>query len=253
MVVIEPTDVSAELSILERHLAVKRSVFFSQTVARWAGKNLTDDHMPAVAHVLTGNRDLSTLELARNRIGDEGARLIAQALPASDSLRTLWLTGNRVGDKGACALAEALPSLGWLGRGSSLEELWLSSNRIGDSGVRALAEALPRVPGLQKLDLRANRFGELGAVALSQALPLLYLDELYLQVHACMHPCVQALPHFHLDALWWPCGGPVLAPRTGTVLALHWQGNRIGDSGACALAEALPLCPWLHHLRLTGG
>ena len=98
-----------ELRILERHFGVARTALLTIAVASWSGKNLTDEHMPAVAAVVSNGR-LLELVLARNRISDAGASKLAAVLPLSDSLRVLCLSANRLSDAGAEALAVGLQS-----------------------------------------------------------------------------------------------------------------------------------------------
>jgi internalin A len=93
----------------------------------------------------------TSLDLADNDIGAEGAKAIAEHLPRLTSLN-LW--GNRIGAEGAKAIAEHLPQL------TSLD---LSRNGIGAEGAKAIAEHLPQ---LTSLDLADNRIGAKGAKAM---------------------------------------------------------------------------------------
>uniref|UniRef100_A0A3Q1EJY0 Leucine rich repeat containing 71 n=1 Tax=Acanthochromis polyacanthus TaxID=80966 RepID=A0A3Q1EJY0_9TELE len=92
-------------------------------------------------HLLLSEDSLLThLSLRNNRIGDEGARLIGSALSTSRSanknLLSLNLAFNSIGDAGAAHIAQGLR----LNR--ALLFLSLSNNRIGDSGAAHLAAVL---------------------------------------------------------------------------------------------------------------
>jgi ankyrin repeat protein len=105
-----------------------------------------------------------SLNLGRNNIGDEGAKLIAQALEHTD-LIGLDLNSNNIGDAGALALAEALKK-----PTSKLTSLNLCTNEIGLPGVIELAEALRTNKTLKELGLYCNDIGSEGLVAIAEAL-----------------------------------------------------------------------------------
>ncbi|XP_013868613.1 leucine-rich repeat-containing protein 71 isoform X2 [Austrofundulus limnaeus] len=87
---------------------------------------------------------LTHLSLRNNRIGVEGARLIGSALStsttANKNLLSLNLAFNSIGDAGAAHIARGLR----LNR--TLLFLSLANNQIGDSGAAPLAEILGKFP-----------------------------------------------------------------------------------------------------------
>ncbi|KAM9838227.1 leucine-rich repeat-containing protein 71 [Aulostomus maculatus] len=92
-------------------------------------------------HLLLSEESLiGKISLRNNRIGDEGARLMGAALStprsASKNLWSLNLAFNWIGDAGAAHIAQGLR----LNR--ALLILSLSNNRIGDSGAASLATIL---------------------------------------------------------------------------------------------------------------
>ncbi|XP_053190055.1 leucine-rich repeat-containing protein 71 [Scomber japonicus] len=92
-------------------------------------------------HLLLSEESVLThLSLRNNRIGDEGARLIGSALSttksANKNLCSLNLAFNCIGDAGAAHIAQGLR----LNRAMLL--LSLSNNKIGDSGAAHLATIL---------------------------------------------------------------------------------------------------------------
>lgn len=90
--------------------------------------------------LLSEDSTLTHLSLRNNRMGDEGARLIGSALSttrsANKNLLSLNLSFNSIGDAGAAHIAQGLR----LNR--ALLALSLSNNQIGDTGAAHLATVL---------------------------------------------------------------------------------------------------------------
>ena len=116
------------------------------------------------ARLLRVSGSMATLNLARNRIGDEGAKALAAGVASSGSMATLYLGGNSIGNVGANALAEAVRVSG------SLEYLDLYNNRIGDEGAKALAAGVAASGSMATLYLGGNsRIGAAAKQALRDA------------------------------------------------------------------------------------
>ena len=98
-------------------------------------------------------KNLKSLDLNNNSIGDGGAKALAGALHNNTSLLGLYLANNNIGVDGAKALAGALQNK------TSLRNLSLSSNSIGDDGAKALAGALHNNTSLNTLSLGSNSIG----------------------------------------------------------------------------------------------
>nr|XP_020441698.1 leucine-rich repeat-containing protein 71 isoform X2 [Monopterus albus] len=92
--------------------------------------------------LLSEDSTLTHVSLRNNRIGDEGARLVGSALStprsANKNLLSLNLAFNSIGDAGAAHIAHGLR----LNR--ALLFLSLSNNQIGDSGAAHLAAILDK-------------------------------------------------------------------------------------------------------------
>lgn len=86
----------------------------------------TAEGIKAIADALGGSKSLTSLNLAKNRIGAKGATAIAHALRRLPSLTSLDLMGNGIGDIGAIAVGDAL------GANEVLTSLDLRVNEIGD-------------------------------------------------------------------------------------------------------------------------
>ncbi|KAK3271239.1 hypothetical protein CYMTET_20398, partial [Cymbomonas tetramitiformis] len=151
-----------------------------------SGKGLRCEDAIILGAALVSNVSLSTLNLAGNNIGPDGAKALAVAFTQNAegvfnrSLNTLDLSGNKLvvpspdppyrDVSGIKAVAEALVF------NTSLSTLLLADTNIGPEGAKALAFALtPNEEGafntsLNTLDLLKNGIGPEGAKALAIAL-----------------------------------------------------------------------------------
>jgi hypothetical protein len=111
----------------------------------------------ASAHDLDGTVDLSDLGLCSADLGTLRSALLSWS--ASATLR-LDLSRNRLQDDGARIVAKALKS------NATIEELDLSSSDVADEGTLALAKMLTRHPTVSRLKLRKNALTDLSARAL---------------------------------------------------------------------------------------
>jgi hypothetical protein len=123
------------------------------------------------------------LELAKNKIGAEGAAALGEALRANSTLTYLGMSQNPIGDAGCAAIADAVGG----NTGSGLLRLDLSQCSFGDEGATALADALETDGGKQwgtqisALFLGRNAITDEGADVLADALEdSIFLKELYL-------------------------------------------------------------------------
>lgn len=134
-----------------------------------ANNKITDKGLEA----LTSNptwRKLENLSLRGNQIEDPKDCL--ENCTAFSSLRSLNLTENSIGDEGAAAIGK---NTSWV----NLEELCLSFNQIGDKGAAALASNTSWI-GLRKLYLTSNDIGDEGAVSIGNNIVWTSLEGLYL-------------------------------------------------------------------------
>ncbi|XP_068699994.1 nucleotide-binding oligomerization domain-containing protein 2-like [Montipora foliosa] len=116
------------------------------------------------SQVLTVNTSLTTLDLAYNFIGAEGATLLSQALEVNTSLTTLDLSHNYIGAEGATSLSQALAV------NTTLTNLYLYHNSIDDESATSLSQALEVNSSLATLELAFNSIGNEGAFSFSKAL-----------------------------------------------------------------------------------
>jgi Ran GTPase-activating protein (RanGAP) involved in mRNA processing and transport len=153
---------------------------------------------------------------------------IAKALRTNSTLHTLLLEYNydfgddnhKIGNIGAVALAKALES------NTTIQRLGLDRNNIGDEGARALAEALKNSSALQMLWKSVSNLNSPKRTSMG-----VHMDN------------VIADPRFLADA--WK------QAKTFSSLRLGLRGNKIGNDGATALAEALKGDSRLQRLDLS--
>lgn len=117
-------------------------------------------------YVLSTNRTLSTLLLARNNLGDEGCIELCNGIVRSKNctLKELSLIDNGIGKKG---IIEGIAKLlTWKGEEEEEEEpeKIKSSNELLEENYRN------NYCNIKELDLSQNKFGEEGGVAIGEAL-----------------------------------------------------------------------------------
>ncbi|XP_071115484.1 glutamate-rich protein 3-like [Haliotis cracherodii] len=110
--------------------------------------SITDDGMVDVALLLESNLDLHTLSLSScPDITKPGWSKLATALAKNKNLKTLTIQNNKVGDEGVQILVEGLKS------NTSLSTLEVANAGIGEAGGRALIDLLKRNTTVQYLTL----------------------------------------------------------------------------------------------------
>ena len=127
-----------------------------------------------------------------------------------------------LGDDGASALAHALSSRDVI---HVITSLRLRGNGINDEGAAEIAKAAAGLKQLKTLELRANHAGYAAGAAFAKLLTVTKLNRLDLRNN-------------HLG----PDGALAIASALGSasrLTYLHLGGNRIGDTGAQHLADAL--------------
>lgn len=224
---------------------------------------LRDAGFSKLAAALAGRAPwLSHLDLGWNRLGPASSVCLAELLrsPGASALELLDLECNDVADDGVAALVGASAAhactacdehpAGLLRPCSRLRVLRLSGNRISGSGVLGLAGALSLgMASVEELDLGRNPLGNAGGAALGEGLarPRGALRKLLLAVVRLGDQGIQALAKGLRSR---GLGG-------GQSVHLNLNGNRIGDEGITAFAEALAQgaavkAVTLEHNKITG-
>uniref|UniRef100_A0A673H7D4 T-complex-associated testis-expressed protein 1-like n=1 Tax=Sinocyclocheilus rhinocerous TaxID=307959 RepID=A0A673H7D4_9TELE len=118
----------------------------------------------ALAHALSKNTTLMSLNLRLNRIGDEGGQALAQALVKNKTLVNLHLGGNNMTEPTAVALSQALVE------NRTLKNLNLSNNRLGVDGGKVLEEGMSHNSSLVECDIRLTDVAQDSEYCITQAL-----------------------------------------------------------------------------------
>lgn len=205
------------------------------------------DGTAALADALTGDTSVRALWLKRNPLTASGTETLAGLLRRNTTLRTLDLVNTGIGADGVRLLLDAL-----LDRPAPLERLFLGGNGLAADAAPLLA-ALIREAGVRELYLPANHLGDEGAAVLAAAAA----------TAGSRYPVRLGLGGNGIG----PHGARALADVLGGIEALDLgrpmserslgaPPNDTGDSGARALAAALPGSPLrrleLRHTGLTG-
>jgi Ran GTPase-activating protein (RanGAP) involved in mRNA processing and transport len=153
-----------------------------------------------------------------------------------------------------------------------LTALNLCMNRIGDAGIATLSSFVRNHTSLSALDLSYNEVGDAGAIALAAVLPqstvrILFLGNSKLSDAgtAALAACLSDAPLHTLDlsgpddgvgGLITDAGAQALAtalqaPKLA-LTRLSLQRQRIGETGALALAHSFKNCPSLTQIDLYG-
>lgn len=104
------------------------------------------------------------LNLSRNNIQKEGAKILAYALEGNASLEVLDLSQCKLGVSGTVSIAQALQ------KNKTLKHLNLYRNKVDVDGARALRELLKVNSTLEFLDLGHNRLREKGIMAITDGI-----------------------------------------------------------------------------------
>ena len=150
---------------------------------------LQDQDMPGVAAYLTSHPEIFQVELNKNNIGSEGARILANASTAA----VIDLDDNHIGPEGAVALANNthlkllsaannyIQTGGALALANSttLQHINVANNDIEDAGIVALAN----MPALNWLGIAENHLGKAGIAALIHNAHIGMIDVSYTQAN----------------------------------------------------------------------
>ena len=129
-----------------------------------AHNKLGNDGVPALVELLANNRSLRSLGLESNGLQGCAVVSIASAIQENCALEELFLTGNMLGDEGVGAVAGMLSN-------STLQELYLDCCGIEDEGAEDLAAYMAcGGSALRRLWLCNNEIGSRGFLALAQLL-----------------------------------------------------------------------------------
>ncbi|KAH9086196.1 hypothetical protein LEN26_020353 [Aphanomyces euteiches] len=182
--------------------------------------HLDSEAMVQLAKLLPST-SLHKLDVARNRIQDDGALALAEVLPKTQ-VEVLNIANADVGCRGVMGLALSLPF-------TCLQVLELAGNPMGDVAATALAAVLPRCSLLKRLDLSKTLLTDPGTVGIVASLP------------AC-----RMLRSVDLSCNWMTFIGAEqaagLLSRCTDLVELSVALNPIEERGVVVLLHALALC-----------
>ena len=107
-----------------------------------------------IVYALRGNKNLTSLNLSHNSIGDAGGKSLAIMLCRNRHLRHLDVSTNQICDEAASEFADLLelnPSEPEKIVNTTLQTLCLSKNAVSDDGVIAFGKCLLNNHTLQEL------------------------------------------------------------------------------------------------------
>ena len=147
------------------------------------GNLVGDAGSTALADMLAVNRSLDSVSLADNQIAGAGVEALARALASNSSLTSLNLAHNLISGAQIRPLAAVmswneglLRQLPCEGQSApvnqTLRVLLLQGNSLGNEGVRLVAATLASHPALEDIVLDDNDIGDDGADVVGQALQL---------------------------------------------------------------------------------
>ncbi|KAL6471339.1 hypothetical protein MHYP_G00199890 [Metynnis hypsauchen] len=134
----------------------------------------------------------STLSVAQNPLGPEGAEVLSAALRSPDcQIERLWVVSTGLGCEGLKILTKGLKD------NHTVFDLRMAINHIGDDGAASLAELLKTNRTLRDIRLRDNLVTDRGAELLMEALmENTTLQYLWLFDNKLSKECVQWLKEF---------------------------------------------------------
>ena len=178
------------------------------------------------------NLKLKSLDLSSNSIGFDGTKALADALKHCTVLGTLDISGNDIHVAGVKALAGALKYC------SDLHTLNIACNSLHKNGAVALADLIKHCPNLSKLIIADNSIGVHGSQVLAGA------------IKYCKNLHILDISHNNIGAE----GAKALAGAIKQFIKLQTLDvahNHIGEIGTKALICAIKNCTDLHTLKLS--
>ncbi|KAL0229384.1 hypothetical protein GEMRC1_014001 [Eukaryota sp. GEM-RC1] len=133
------------------------------TSVNLAENSFGDEGATALAEMLKVNTTLASVNVFENSIEGEGARALAEMLKVNTILKSVNLGENSFGDEGVRLLADAFKI------NKTVTSVNLGGNSIGVDGIRALAEMLQVNSPLTNVNLGENSFGDEGVRLLADA------------------------------------------------------------------------------------
>ena len=194
---------------------------------------LGDDGVQDIAQ---GNfAQLEVLSMAYNEISDVGVRWLMPRLTASAALKVLDVSFNNVTDEGIRMVTELVRTC------PSLHTLDLYHNKITDASVVELCEAICESPSMFKLDLSENKLTDVSGVKVAEALAACAtLGEVNLETN----------PVTDVTALKVAEALRIVGKKHLKLVTL--ENTSVADLGAVAMLRAFAVNAWMPEMRVRG-
>ncbi|MFN8578405.1 MAG: hypothetical protein U0354_16330 [Candidatus Sericytochromatia bacterium] len=105
-----------------------------------------------ITESLFDNQDITSLMFGADGIFNEGAIAVSKLLEKNETIETVYLGCNLIDEVGASALANSLLD------NKSVKSLWIKRNPIGDKGLDSISEMLKTNNSINTLDLVNTEF-----------------------------------------------------------------------------------------------
>lgn len=192
-------------------------------------------HIEPLMQSLKRNTFVQHVQLGNNAHGRRGCDAIADYLAeCPDRIESWYLAGNDVDAAGLGVLVDGLV------KSRSVSGVFLKGNPLGSDAVPELLRLVTTTENLRVLDLDETRLGDGGVTRLFEGLAahlasgsMLPLEAIYLNGNGISTSAAAAISRFL--ALQGQQGAPNLH-------SLYLSYNPLGNAGAEALSEALPIC-----------
>ena len=158
---VEDLDISLNF-ICDRSISEYLKVNSSLCKLNLSKNNITDDGAKLLAEAIQVNTILQELNICKNEITDEGAKMFAEAIGINTTLQNLNMSQNKITDKGAKRLAEAIVI------NKTLQELNISKNWMSKEGIMRIVEACTKNRTLHKLVCTHNNLSKSELVAINE-------------------------------------------------------------------------------------
>lgn len=230
-------------------------------VLNLSSNGYNDTNITIISSLINAHTTYITLYLNGNNIGDNGAQILVEGLKLNKTLTHLDLGGNQIKDVAAESIAV------WLADNTTLTYLDLDENMIANAGASALGKALMTNKVLKVLILESNLIENEGAIDLAEGLKINFTPGTFVTLqnipehwdfsNGQVAKVIKLLPNKKIaisvdmkQAFAFPC--PFLKQDKTSLLWLDLDQNKIGDTGVCALGEALKTNTVLTKLCLEG-
>jgi len=134
------------------HLAANLAAKPALTLLNLNGNRINSEGVKALSeHLGNSERIFPDLNLARNQLGDEGAKEVGKFLKANPNITNVDLSGNKIGNKGVEAL------LSHFGPETGIVSLDLSNNEIGTEGGLEIEKYIRTNSTIRDVNLSGNK------------------------------------------------------------------------------------------------